>query len=358
MKTSNLTTVDEASTAINSPKISVVFLCYNQEAFVEEALNSALNQQYPDFEVIIGDDCSTDATAKVISKVLATNPNAWRAVRVEADKNLGISGNWNRAVQYVSGEYIVAMAGDDISMPGRLSAVRQAFMEFPAAAAVVSQVTVIDPLGRVIIPEFESSTRSKGLLEKSKTISGYTFWAEAPVLGASAAYRASLAKKFGPLIAGKSEDNAYFYRALLVGSICYLPAALVLWRWHGRNACHGGELGNFTTEAWAARMVSSKEDALANCKQYYVDADRARSLGIIDKDRLVEERQKIKLLEKQLFVALASVDSRYDFISLLMAIWRHIFAERFKIQSLAFGFRSLIKPLLPMSVRLRSTRRL
>jgi glycosyltransferase involved in cell wall biosynthesis len=340
------------------PKISIIFICYNHEAFVEEALNSALSQQFDDFEVLIADDCSTDGTVDVISRVLEVNPNAWRARWVKANRNLGISGNWSRAVQSVRGEYIVGMSGDDVSKPGRLSEISRVFSDQTEVTAVVSQVTVINKSGEVIMPRFESATRSSGLLKKSQTTSGYTFWSDAPVIGASAAYRSDLARDFGPLLAGKSEDNSYFYRALLLGSVYYIPTPLVLWRWHGRNASFGAELGTFTAESLLARAASVKEDALANCRQYYADAERAYVLGAISDKRLAEERQKIGQLEKLLSVALASEDPRQSYGVLLSAVWSHLAAERYSFQSIAFSLRALAKPLLPLALRLRLTRRL
>lgn len=341
---------------MRAPKISVIFISYNQESFVADALMSALDQQYPDFELIIADDCSTDGTMNVINDVLATHPKAGKAIIVRANQNLGISGNWNRALEQATGEYIVGMAGDDISLPGRLQAVIEAFRNHEDAYAVVSQVAVIDAYGRTIKAGFESGNRSSGLLKRCQEVSGYNFWSGAPVIGASAAYRSDLFKLFGPLVAGKSEDNSYFYRALLLGSVYYLPEPLVLWRWHGGNASFGAEICNQSAEAWHSRSVANKKDALDNCTQYSVDLERAYSLGLINKARLSEERLKIDLLAKFLRVSWASEDPGQGFGFLLKSILVHLVAERFRIQSLKFALRSLIRPLLPLPIRWRLAR--
>lgn len=338
------------------PKVSVILICYNQESFVAEALNSALNQQYPDFEVIIADDCSTDTTSKVIDSVLDIHPQSNKAFRVRADKNLGISGNWNRALEHATGEYIIGMAGDDVSLPGRLRAIMEVFRAHSGVFAVVSQATVIDASGRTIKSGFESSDRSSGQLKRCLEVSGYNFWSGAPVIGASAAYHSDLFKLFGPLTAGKSEDNSYIYRALLLGSIYYLPVPLVLWRWHGGNASFGAEISNQSPEVWLARSISNKKDALVNCTQYIVDAEKAYSIGVISKERLDEERRKIDYLEKLLRVSLASEDPCYSLKYLLKAILDHLVAERFKIRSLKFALRSLIRPFLPLYIRWRIAR--
>ncbi|NJO00518.1 MAG: glycosyltransferase [Bacteroidia bacterium] len=55
---------------MTSPLVSVICLCYNHEAFVEEALVSVLFQEYPNFEIIIVDDASPDHSAERIEKFL------------------------------------------------------------------------------------------------------------------------------------------------------------------------------------------------------------------------------------------------------------------------------------------------
>lgn len=342
---------------MDKKKFSIVFLCYNQEAFVEEALVSALDQDFHDFEIIIADDCSTDATPKIISEVLKRHPEAYRARIVRTERNLGIAGNWNQALSHVTGEFIVAMSGDDVSKPERLKCIEKAFSENPDAAATVSQVTVIDAAGRVIFPVFESVSRSMGLHVRSERRSAYEFWSGIPVIGASAAYRASIFEKFGQISSGKAEDNAYFYRALLSGGVTYLPAALVQWRWHGGNVSFGAELGNYTYEKWMNRIIAARQDALDNCKQYRIDADRAFALGIINRSSHQLECSKIDALEGLLMVALAGDDNSRGISFLLRAIWGHLLAERFNLPSVGFSLRTLVKQLMPKSVRLRLTRR-
>lgn len=343
---------------MNKKKFSIVFLCYNQQAFVEDALVSALNQDFEDFEIVVADDYSTDATPEIISTVLKHHPNAARARIIKPDRNLGIAGNWNRALGHIAGEYVVAMSGDDVSKPERLKCLEKAFTENPRAAAIVSQVTIIDAAGRVMAPHFESITRSKGLHLRNEGVSAYSFWSGVPVIGASAAYRASLFEKFGPISLGQSEDNAYFYRALLSGGVCYSPDVLVLWRWHGRNVSFGAEVGSHEPEKWMRRVIAAKQDALDNCKQYRIDADKAFALRIIDQSARQLEHAKIDALEKLLTVALAGDDTRRGAAFLLHAIWCHLAAERCNLSSLGFSFRTLVKQIVPESLRLRLTRRM
>ena len=56
--------------------VSVICLCYNQEHYLEEAVQSILSQSYLDIELIIVDDCSEDNSVHVIEEIIENNPGA------------------------------------------------------------------------------------------------------------------------------------------------------------------------------------------------------------------------------------------------------------------------------------------
>ncbi|HQI19850.1 MAG TPA: glycosyltransferase family 2 protein, partial [Leptospiraceae bacterium] len=77
---------------MKSPEISVCIPVYNTEPFIAEAIESALNQTFKDFELIILDNRSTDNTLKIVRKFKD------KRIRVVAhEKNLGAEANWNAA---------------------------------------------------------------------------------------------------------------------------------------------------------------------------------------------------------------------------------------------------------------------
>lgn len=97
-------------------KISVVLPVYNVEAFIQGTIESLLRQTFQDFELLVLDDCSSDATVERV-----------RAIRDERIKlilnphNMGRAGSDNAAVEHVRGEYIAKMDGDDLCHPSRLA---------------------------------------------------------------------------------------------------------------------------------------------------------------------------------------------------------------------------------------------
>ena len=94
-------------------KISTIITCYNQEDFLEEALSSIAHQTYPNWECIIIDDGSTDASAQIAKQ--------WQ----EADnrfiyfyqENKGRSAARNVGISKASGSYIQLLDGDDTLQP-------------------------------------------------------------------------------------------------------------------------------------------------------------------------------------------------------------------------------------------------
>lgn len=94
------------------PKVSVVSISYNQEAYIEKALQSFVDQKttFP-IEVIIADDCSTDGTAKIIQKYADNFPDIVKPILRK--KNVGAIPNLKDALQHATGKYIALCEGDD-----------------------------------------------------------------------------------------------------------------------------------------------------------------------------------------------------------------------------------------------------
>lgn len=97
-----------------NPKISVLMPVYNCRPFIEESVNSILNQTFEDFEFIIIDDCSTDGTYEYLQTL--TDP---RIIIIRKVKNSGYTISLNMGLKMAKGMYIARMDGDDISFPDR-----------------------------------------------------------------------------------------------------------------------------------------------------------------------------------------------------------------------------------------------
>lgn len=95
-----------------APKVSVVTITYNHEAFIEQALESILGQE-TDFpvELVVADDASTDATPDIVREVAERHPD--RVVPLLRPRNLGIHANFVSALEATRGDYVALCEGDD-----------------------------------------------------------------------------------------------------------------------------------------------------------------------------------------------------------------------------------------------------
>jgi len=97
--------------------ISVIMGTYNGETVISKAIESILNQTYENFELIICDDCSVDATIKVIEKYMEKDN---RIILLRNKKNVGLAKSLNNCIKIAKGEYVARMDDDDLSHNDRL----------------------------------------------------------------------------------------------------------------------------------------------------------------------------------------------------------------------------------------------
>jgi glycosyltransferase involved in cell wall biosynthesis len=121
------------------PLVSVMIIFYNQENFVRETIDSVLTQDYGNIEIIVADDASTDSTPAIIQEYAAKHTNI---KPVLSKVNGGITQNCNNALLAASGRFIVLFGGDDLMMPGRISAQVQYFQQNPAASVCCTDIEV------------------------------------------------------------------------------------------------------------------------------------------------------------------------------------------------------------------------
>ncbi|MEH6717888.1 MAG: glycosyltransferase [Aurantimonas endophytica] len=95
-------------------------IAYNQEDYIADAIEGAIGQDYDNLEVVVADDCSTDATASIIADYARRFPG--RVVAVLREKNGGVTRNSNAALRACTGEFIAFQGGDDILLPGKIAA--------------------------------------------------------------------------------------------------------------------------------------------------------------------------------------------------------------------------------------------
>lgn len=99
-------------------KISVIVPVYNEEKYISTTLDSIINQNFDDYEVIVVDDGSSDDTLKIVETKLSNSSISHKIIHQE---NSGVSMARNRGIEESTGEYIVFVDGDDYILTNHLS---------------------------------------------------------------------------------------------------------------------------------------------------------------------------------------------------------------------------------------------
>jgi glycosyltransferase involved in cell wall biosynthesis len=104
----------------NMPLVSVAIITYNQKDFLHQCIESILAQDYPNIEIIVADDASTDLTQVMLMDYAKRYPDKF-IIKLRSE-NGGITKNSNEAFFACSGKYIAWIGGDDLMLPGKISA--------------------------------------------------------------------------------------------------------------------------------------------------------------------------------------------------------------------------------------------
>jgi glycosyltransferase involved in cell wall biosynthesis len=128
------------------PQISLIITSYNQQEYLREAIESAINQTVAAFEIIVTDDHSTkDGSVEIIREYTAKHPGLVRGLFQE--KNVGIPKNRNSALRMVKGDHVAILDGDDRLLPRFIEQHGAALAANPQAHVSYSNRYDINQLG-------------------------------------------------------------------------------------------------------------------------------------------------------------------------------------------------------------------
>ena len=141
-----------------NPTVSIGLPVFNGERYLAGALNCLLQQDYEDFELIISDNASTDATESICREYAAKDPR----IRYSRNAtNIGASLNYNRVFGLARGEFFKWASHDDECHPSLVRRCLEVFEQAPASAVLVySMAEIIDELGRVMFQSLDRISSS------------------------------------------------------------------------------------------------------------------------------------------------------------------------------------------------------
>ncbi len=102
----------------NTPRVSVCIPAFNAADYLHQAIQSVLDQNYQNFEIVVVDNCSTDHTVNLVGKLQQLSSGRIRFY--QNDRNIGMVGNLNRCMELAKGAYIKFLCADDLLLPGCL----------------------------------------------------------------------------------------------------------------------------------------------------------------------------------------------------------------------------------------------
>lgn len=204
------------------PLVSVIIPNYNYASYIGEAIDSVLAQDYPNLEVIVVDDGSSDDSRVVIESY-------GDKVRAIFQQNQGVCATRNHGVTASSGEFVAFLDADDAWMPSKLSRQMERFAN-PDVGLVHVGVSHVDAAGNAIREDLagkEGRVASELLLLKPVILGG----------GSGVVIRRRIFDDVGGFDTrlSTSADWELYYRIATRCEVAFVPEALVRYRVHGSN---------------------------------------------------------------------------------------------------------------------------
>lgn len=220
----------------DAPLVSVAIIAYNQEAYIEECLDSVLAQTHRPLEIIVADDGSTDRTREIVSAYAAAHPGV--VVPVFAEKNGGVTANSTAAHRACTGKYIAWLGGDDIMAPDKIARQVAVMEQDPEVALCYHDLDVFDSETGKTLRLFSQSNRPRegniATAIRYGTFNG----------GSATMVRRDCAPAEFDARIRVASDWLYWIDCLRTGGrIAYIDAVLGRYRRHSANVTSDGRAG-------------------------------------------------------------------------------------------------------------------
>jgi alpha-1,3-rhamnosyltransferase len=243
------------------PLVSVAIPAYNHAAFIEDCLASVCAQTYPELELVMIDDGSTDATFEVAERFLAGHRERFRRIVLLRQQNQGVCATSNAVIAASQGEWVHLLGSDDRLHPQAVARIQQSIAEWncPELALVHADIDMIDAAGRPVAgTRLRKNRPSPGIDREAWR---WLFFNRQYIFNPTVALRREAILAIGgfdPQLA--LEDLDGWLRLALRYPIARVPEVLASYRKHSGNTSRrrvkmlGALLhtyGNFLTEAGA-----------------------------------------------------------------------------------------------------------
>lgn len=212
----------------SQPLVSVVIPCYNHENFVQDSIQSVIDQDYENIELIIIDDGSQDNSVLKIQEMIESCKKRFVRFEFRSRANVGLSGTLNEALEWCEGKYFSAIASDD-QMLSNKTAIQVKYLEKnKEVVAVFGGVVLIDESNEQIDVKLGG-----GQFYSFEDIILHNYNLPAP----TQMIRLNSMKKIGGYNPTLFIEDWYIWLKLSqIGSIYTLRNTLCLYRMHSNNS--------------------------------------------------------------------------------------------------------------------------
>jgi glycosyltransferase involved in cell wall biosynthesis len=131
--------------------VSIIVASYNHAEYLQQRMDSLINQTYPEIEILVIDDCSSDNSLEVLRKY-ESHP---KVKLISLEKNGGLVAVNNQGVEISTGEFIIFANCDDSCDPEMVDKLVKAIHEYPSAGISFCRSLLIDASGRVLGNDFD-----------------------------------------------------------------------------------------------------------------------------------------------------------------------------------------------------------
>lgn len=203
------------------PKLTVIMPVYNEGLFLEESINSILDQSFPDFKLIIVNDNSTDDTQKIIDKYIKLDN---RVHSLKNSTNLGPAKSRNLALDSTNTEFIAFMDADDKAVPTRFEKQLSYLKTHPDVGVCGSWLTFFGKKNNVVKHNINHDEIKVGFLNHC-AIGNPTVMLRKSSLG-------NLRFNEEMIVA---EDYSLWSQLIAFTKFHNIPESLLFYRWHPNN---------------------------------------------------------------------------------------------------------------------------
>ncbi|VYU41723.1 glycosyltransferase [Clostridium tertium] len=269
------------------PLVSILIPAYNQTKYLKEALESAINQTYPNIEIVIGDDSTTDEVKRFIKPYLKSYSNISYFKNKRDLMDYGYK-NVNELLIKSNGEYINYLNHDDVFHPQKIEKMMKYFFENPNLTLVTSARQPIDEKGN----ELSLNGAFSRLFKNDRLISGREIsrYAIINTINCIGEPTTVLLKKkyisknrYGYLnnerIKGVS-DLANWINILQYGDLVYISDTLSYFRIHSNQNSNNVSIMMMSIIGWFKLIKNSYEIGVINFKEYKLTLNKCCSLAI------------------------------------------------------------------------------